>query len=38
MSRACESDEKFRYIRDKRIELKKAKNPLQEALKLAISA
>jgi hypothetical protein len=37
MSRACESDEKFRYIRDKRIELKKAKNPLQEALKLAIN-
>lgn len=37
MSRACESDEKFRYIRDERIVLKRAKNPLQEALKLAIN-
>jgi len=37
MSRACESDAKFRYIRDERIVLKKAGNPLQEALKLAIN-
>ena len=38
MSRAVPSDEKFRYIRDERIKLKKAKNPLQEALKLIINS
>ena len=37
MSRSAPSDEKFRYIRDERIKLKRAKNPLQEALKLIIT-
>lgn len=37
MSRACESDEKFRYVRDTRFKLKKEKNPLQESLKLILN-
>lgn len=37
MSRAAPSDEKFRSIRDERVILKKAGNPLQEALKLVLN-
>lgn len=37
MSRNVPSDEKFRYIRDTRIKLKREKNPLQKALKLVIN-
>ncbi|WP_197223388.1 hypothetical protein [Lysinibacillus sphaericus] len=37
MSRACESDEKFRYVRTERVRLKKEGNPLQESLKLILN-
>lgn len=38
MTRTVESDAKFRAIRDKRLEYKKAKNPLQAPLKIVINS
>ena len=37
MSRAVDSDEKFKNIKAERVVLKKAKNPLQESLKLVLN-